>query len=118
MFSFFYAIKHTSSEAVEGHSCDNHPDRPAVVCIQGETDSFDTEYMYFCEECEATWDTVIAFPVDDGYECTDDTANCQPPQDTDGCGSSYVHTGCEVYKPLVFMDYIDELEYYADIADS
>lgn len=35
----------------EGVVCDNHPDRPAVARIQGETDSFGSELWDCCEEC-------------------------------------------------------------------
>lgn len=31
--------------------CDEHPDRPAVVRIQGETDSFGSEMHDCCQEC-------------------------------------------------------------------
>lgn len=31
--------------------CDNHPDRPAVRRVQGETDSFGAEYLDLCQEC-------------------------------------------------------------------
>ncbi|TAI67625.1 hypothetical protein [Bradyrhizobium sp. Leo170] len=31
--------------------CDQHPDRPAVARVQGETDSFGSEMNDLCEEC-------------------------------------------------------------------
>lgn len=31
--------------------CDDHPDRPAVARVQGETDSFGSELLDFCQEC-------------------------------------------------------------------
>ena len=31
--------------------CDDHPDRPAVARVQGETDSFGCEYLDLCQEC-------------------------------------------------------------------
>ena len=31
--------------------CDDHPDRPAIARIQGETDSFGCEYWDVCQEC-------------------------------------------------------------------
>lgn len=34
-----------------GTMCDSHPDRPAVVRVQGETDSFGCEMIDMCEEC-------------------------------------------------------------------
>lgn len=35
----------------EGTMCDDHPDRPAVARIQGETDSFGCEMHDMCAEC-------------------------------------------------------------------
>ena len=32
-------------------TCDDHPDRPAVARIQGETDSFGAELNDLCQEC-------------------------------------------------------------------
>jgi hypothetical protein len=34
-----------------GAMCDYHPDRPAVRRVQGETDSFGSEMIDWCEEC-------------------------------------------------------------------
>lgn len=34
-----------------GTMCDEHPDRPAVARIQGETDSFGADFIDFCAEC-------------------------------------------------------------------
>ena len=31
--------------------CDEHPDRPAVNRVQGETDSFGAEFYDLCQEC-------------------------------------------------------------------
>jgi len=31
--------------------CDEHPDRPATLRIQGETDSFGAEFFDLCDEC-------------------------------------------------------------------
>lgn len=35
----------------KGATCDDHPDRPAVRRIQGETDSFGSEMHDLCQEC-------------------------------------------------------------------
>ena len=35
----------------EGMKCDDHPDRPAVARVQGETDSFGCEMHDMCQEC-------------------------------------------------------------------
>lgn len=34
-----------------GQCCDAHPDRPATVRVQGETDSFGAEYADLCADC-------------------------------------------------------------------
>lgn len=40
-----------SHDVPEGAKCDEHPDRPAVARIQGETDSFGSELHDMCAEC-------------------------------------------------------------------
>lgn len=43
----------------DGMKCDNHPDRPAVARVQGETDSFGCEMHDLCDEClkaEREWE--------------------------------------------------------------
>lgn len=35
----------------EGMTCDEHPDRPAVRRVQGETDSFGCEMTDMCQQC-------------------------------------------------------------------
>lgn len=35
----------------DGTRCDEHPDRPAIARVQGETDSFGCEMNDLCEEC-------------------------------------------------------------------
>lgn len=35
----------------EGTMCDDHPDRPAIKRVQGETDSFGSELHDMCAEC-------------------------------------------------------------------
>ena len=35
----------------DGTMCDDHPDRPAVARVQGETDSFGSEMHDLCSEC-------------------------------------------------------------------
>lgn len=37
----------------DGATCDTHPDRTAVVRVQGETDSFGAELNDLCAECLA-----------------------------------------------------------------
>ena len=38
-------------ETPGGTMCDDHPDRPAVRRVQGETDSFGSEMHDMCQEC-------------------------------------------------------------------
>lgn len=40
-------------EVPDGMKCDEHPDRPAVARVQGETDSFGSEMHDLCQECLA-----------------------------------------------------------------
>lgn len=35
----------------DGMMCDDHPDRPAIARVQGETDSFGCELHDMCQEC-------------------------------------------------------------------
>jgi len=37
--------------APQGSVCDDHPDRPAVARVQGETDSMGSEMFDLCQEC-------------------------------------------------------------------
>lgn len=39
----------------KGTMCDEHPDRPAVARMQGETDSFGSEMHDLCQECLDEW---------------------------------------------------------------
>lgn len=41
----------TTRDVPEGMMCDNHPDQPAVVRVQGETDSFGCEMEDICQQC-------------------------------------------------------------------
>src|SRR3954463_12051043 len=43
----------TGHHLPDGTMCDQHPDRPAVARIQGETDSFGCEMNDLCQECIA-----------------------------------------------------------------
>ena len=46
----------------EGAMCDEHPDRPAVARIQGETDSFGSEMYDCCAECAAAMRAELRAP--------------------------------------------------------
>lgn len=41
----------TRRGAPDGTMCDEHPDRPAIVRLQGETDSFGCEMHDLCQKC-------------------------------------------------------------------
>lgn len=41
----------TAHDVPAGMMCDDHPDRPAVARIQGETDSFGCEMVDVCQDC-------------------------------------------------------------------
>lgn len=41
----------TTRDVPEEMMCDNHPDQPAVVRVQGETDSFGCEMEDICQQC-------------------------------------------------------------------
>lgn len=41
----------STHEVPEGMMCDDHPDRPAVKRVQGETDSYGSEMIDMCQEC-------------------------------------------------------------------
>jgi hypothetical protein len=43
----------TGFDVPDGTMCDEHPDRPAVARVQGETDSFGSEMHDMCAECLA-----------------------------------------------------------------
>lgn len=50
-------------------SCDKHPNRLAVVRIQGETDSFSAEYVDMCEECLEKYNIFLAKQKDQEKRC-------------------------------------------------
>lgn len=53
----------------DGAMCDEHPNRPAVANVQGETDSFGYETILMCQEC---------LDADRAYEATEEahTGTC------------------------------------------
>jgi len=48
------------SKLPAGTMCDDHPDRPAVKRVQGETDSFGCEYNDMCQECYTKYKEYVA----------------------------------------------------------
>lgn len=43
------------SSVLAGEMCDTHRDVPAVLRVQGETDSFGCEYILMCGECHVNF---------------------------------------------------------------
>ena len=46
----------------DGAMCDEHPDRPAVRRVQGETDSFGSEMHDMCAECHGKYRAEMSAP--------------------------------------------------------
>lgn len=80
-----------------GAKCDNHPDRPAIGRIQGETDSFGSEMHDLCAKC---MEEMVAAERDTSGRC--DWCKTEQPQltptrdyDEGTCGPVYyVCRGC------------------------
>lgn len=49
------SLPNSSHSVPDGTMCDEHPDRPAVARMQGETDSFGSEMHDLCAECVTEW---------------------------------------------------------------
>lgn len=45
-----------------GTMCDQHPDTPAIIRIQGETDSIGCEYADMCKECHELYASQLPDP--------------------------------------------------------
>lgn len=58
-----------SHDFPEGAKCDDHPDRPAVARIQGETDSFGCEMHDMCAECLAEYREEMRAPEASTGKC-------------------------------------------------
>lgn len=50
-----FTLPGASHDLPESATCDQHPDRPAVCRVQGETDSMGSELNDMCEECAAEY---------------------------------------------------------------
>ena len=82
-----------SASKLEGEWCEEHPDRPATIRVQGETDSFGAEYIFFCEECYQAFIKEAEEPQEHQCEwCKATTTDCTPFRDwTEGsCGPVYM----------------------------
>lgn len=76
----------------DGMMCDDHPDRPAVARVQGETDSFGSEMFDMCKECLDKFREEMKADEPDGFcdWCKTDT-KLRPTRDYEEgmCGPVY-----------------------------
>ena len=74
-------------------TCDDHNDRPAVVRIQGETDSMGAEFIDMCQECYDEYKKHCEEHKNDTSECdvcgTDTVVFPHRDPDEGSCGPVY-----------------------------
>jgi len=104
---------------VSGSMCDDHDDRLAVICIQGETDSFGHEEMHMCQECYDLYNKSL-----EDIKNSDDEDNCdwckgtfkvgklQPFRDWTEGSNGPVYTVCPQCRQKSIKDAEEELDYY------
>lgn len=103
-----------------GCSCENHDDRPATVEIRGETDSFGSEHLFFCDECHATCKQQEAEQLTRCDWCKTDGLHCQPTRDyEEGLNGPVYHVCDDCAKQQIKNlydddDFPDEPEYLWD----
>jgi hypothetical protein len=75
--------------------CDEHPTRPAVVRIQGETDSFGSELIDCCAECRDALKAAIS-ATRDGYcdWCKGSAKNIRDHRDFEEGSSGPIYQVC------------------------
>jgi hypothetical protein len=104
----------------EGQSCDDHLDRPAVIRIQGETDSFGSEMHDLCAEC---WEAEKAFkktapPMIAKCDwCKAPNVKLRPRRDMDEGMCGRVYYVCETCVKHDEERICAELDYYDDFYD-
>ena len=59
----------TTHQVPQGMTCDDHPERAAVVRIQGETDSFGSEMIDMCQECYDNYCAEVRNTVQEEHAC-------------------------------------------------
>lgn len=93
--------------------CDDHLDRPAVIRIQGETDSFGCEYLYMCQECLDEYDRVEGEQEDECERCgsTDDVG---PYRDPDEGMSGPVYHICSTCRAKSNAYHSSDIDWYDD----
>lgn len=105
----------------DGQMCDDHPDRPAVARIQGETDSFGCEMNDMCAECLAEERSYAAEARAGRCDwCKQDVTDLRPRRDYDEgtCGRVYHVCGAcadrhqkrieEEARDMGYDDYFDD----------
>jgi hypothetical protein len=80
-----------------GTMCDDHPDVPAVVRVQTDTDSFGAEYWDLCTACHLTFKAELKKDREQPKECEwchETTTNCKPHRDFEEGQGGRVYDVC------------------------
>lgn len=82
-----------------GTMCDEHPDRPATTCVQGETDSFGCELNDMCDECYAEYrkqmaETAAERAIGTCDWCNQPATDLRPRRDFEEGSSGRVYDVC------------------------
>lgn len=96
-----------------GTVCDDHPDRPAVSRVQGETDSFGAEYHCLCQQCLDEYKAAIEAESKKESRCDwcgQMKTNCCPTRDYDEGMSGPVYDVCPNCRHKANEDARRELE--------
>lgn len=101
-------------QPVTGCQCDEHPDRPAVLRVQGETDSMGAEYADLCAECVKAMSANSEPDIGTCAWCKADGVTLRPRRDMDEGLHGPVYYVCA---PCIVKDneaHERELEQYAE----
>lgn len=92
----------------QGAMCDEHPDRPAVSRIVGETDSFGSELIDACQEC---MDQIDNHKKDAIYTCDwcGTLGELLPTRDPDEGLTGPVYHVCHACRVKQSEDSVDEI---------
>jgi hypothetical protein len=102
-------------ELPEGTMCDVHPDRAAVVRVQGETDSFGCEMNDCCQEC---FDKIREYERSDEARtgkcdwCKKDATDLADKRDIDEGMCGPVYRVCGACRKRYDDEIQKELDYY------
>lgn len=96
--------------------CDDHPDRPAVARIQGETDSFGCEMIDMCQECFDAYREEIKNEDTSGVcdWCKQLVHHRRPHRDFEEGMTGRVYDVCDA---CIAKELEAELDYYLDYYD-